>query len=344
MQASIQALKSKLQRFFSQFKKPKKDSRKLPKAKRSSEKGLRVLLWALLLLLVIASPLAFIRSGNALLYSKDNTEQLKEVQASVGSSNGLYSREEIEVYGDQVVDAYIHIPQDGEERQGLLDRLDSYYAEGVPLPSYQNINGYRTLDEKTLYNIEEHEGRIVLQYRVDYTNVTVEEGEKEGSKKESEGEETKHSKSALLNLPIQAEQRQYSVVEPPYFTHIPSLNGEGEKIQDSMKGQEEVNTQDVQEVKAWLQEFFTDYAGGEPKDMEYVMDDPQTLGGLQSFVSLDDPTIYQEGEQQYTVKTGATFEDEDIKSRHQQRFTLEIVKKDGRFYVNEFTNTLGGQS
>ncbi|MFG6150612.1 conjugal transfer protein [Halobacillus sp. B23F22_1] len=351
MKASIKTLKPKLQRFFFQFKKPKKDSRKLPKAKRSSGKGLRVLLWMLLFLVVVASPLAFIRSGNALLSSKDNTERLEEVQANVGMDRQSYSREEVEIYGNQVVDAYINIPQDGEERQDTLDGLESYYAEDVPIPSYQDLNGYRSLDEKTLYNIEEHKDWIVLQYRVDYTNVTIEEVEKEvekdgdddESKTETVEEEEENTQSALLNIPIQADERQYSVVEQPYFTEIPSLMGEGEKITDSMEGQEEVSTQEVQEVKTWLEDFFTTYANDEPEDMEYIMEEPQTLGGLQSFVALDDPTIYRDGEQQYVVKTGATFEDEDIKARHQENFTLEIEKKDGRFYVNEFNNTLGGQ-
>ncbi len=352
----MKAMKQKQKAFTSQFKKPKKDSRKLPKAKKGNGKALRFVLWALLLILVVAAPLAFIRSGNALISTADNEKTLQKVQEHVGGVQD-YSRQEIEVFGDHVVDAYMNIPQKGEKRSENAEQLKRYFAEGVPIPSYNEFKGYRVLENKTLYNIKEHQGRIILQYKVDYTNVAVEEVEKEVEKEVKEGDETKTktvtetveeehktAKSALLNLLIHADQGRYIVAGNPYYSDIPTLIGEGKRITNSRDGQEQVGTQKKQQIQTWLEEFFTTYAEGNQEELHYMMEYPQSLGGLQSFVSLQDVHIYPiEGEQRYVVKTGVTFQEQDIPVQHKENFTLKIEKRDDRYYVQELTNTLGGQ-
>lgn len=362
--------------FFQRFSKPRKDARKLPAAKRRNSKGARFFVYALMILLFLGVPLSFIRSGNALLGLEDTQQTVASIQEETeNASTEDYSTEEIEVFGDRFVENYITISQDSDERQANQEELSAYLADGVEAPSVQGVEGYRTLDNRRLYDIEPQENHILLKYRVDYTNVAVEEIEEdpddasseeedsssdEDSKEEaSEDEdateeeddggssepttkETETSKTAILNIPVLAHENQYIVIDSPYYTDMPDLVGSGTKAEPDMNGREEIGVDEQESIRSFLQEFYTKYANDDASELNYMMDEPEALGGIRAFESIDDLTVYAgEDENTYTALASVTFKESEIGVRNTEHYRLELDQRDGRYYVTAFNHTQG---
>lgn len=351
---ALGALKEKVSSVFSdnKIKRSKKENRKLPKARNS--KGAVVVVWAVIVVLGLSGILAFGRAQNALNKSKATESALAAVTANQDEHGyDAYRSPKIEIFADQVVDEYMNIPRDSEQRKAREEALQGFYAEGLTVDSMGDVGGYRQLNHKTLYDVHFDDDKAILQYRVDYDNVAVQQKEREVEKKkgkkkekvkEKYEEEKKNSRSMLLNVPVKASNDGYAVVSNLYFTPVPDVKTKGVQSETNpLAEQSEAPMEQKQQVENWLKDFFKKYADGTTDDLTYMMEKPQALNGQRSFVGLENTKIYPSGKNGFVVKTNAKFQEKDVAIENTESFTIHLTKRDGKYFVEKMENTLGGK-
>ncbi|MDT9027511.1 conjugal transfer protein [Rossellomorea yichunensis] len=334
-------------------KKQKKESRTLPKQR--SMKGIRFTIWFVIGIVCVTAVLGFLRANNALSKVAATQSTIEDVKEGFSVQDyNAYSSPKMKLFGEQVVNSFITIPKDEGERKKRVETFNSYLASGLEAQSFDGVKGYRKLENQQLFDIQYGKDKATLQYKVTYTNVSITEkevekevkdGEKKKKVKQKVQEEKEQVKTALLNIPVQAKKGQYAVIENLYFSAVPSVEGEGFiAISSKLPNENKVTEQQKQEVESWLNEFFTKYASAPKEEMEYIMNNPQSLEGLKEFVKISNLGVYQtESKNTFTVKAIVTFKEKEIDITNEERFTLTIKKDSGKYYVQEMKNTLGGK-
>jgi hypothetical protein len=333
-------------------KKQKKESRTLPKQR--SMKGIRFMIWFVIGIICVSAILGLLRANNALNKVAATQSNIEDVKKSFSIQDyDAYNSPKMPLFGEQVVDSFITIPKDETERKQRVETLNTYLANGLEANSFEGVKGYRKLENKQLFDIQYGKDSATLQYKVTYTNVSitekevekeVKEGDKSNKVKQKVQEETEQVKTALLNIPVQAKKGQYAVIENLYFTAVPSVEGEGfTAISSELPNENKVTDKQKQEVESWLNEFFTRYASAPKEEMEYIMNNPESLDGLKEFIKISALGVYQtKNENTFTVKIIVTFKEKEIDITNEERFTMTIKKDSGKYYVQEMKNTLGG--
>ena len=320
----------------------------MPQSKKSSKPTVG-LIWTLLIVLVLMAPVAFLRSNTAL----NNTNEIENAVASLSDPSNVeqdaYTSKELEVFAGRVVDRFIGIPADQEERSEALEQLDNYFATNVPLPEWGDFNGQRTLNSKQLYNIDLEGDRAVLQYRVNYTSVNITETEEtevrteendDGDEEEIEEtvtveEEETNNNQALLSIPVTAVEDGYMVIDNPYFSSIPELTGSGAiKQENPLENEEELQMGEREPYESFLSEFFEAYASNEQSEMNYLMDEPASLNGMFEFQSIQQAQIYNIDGRIVALAT-VEFNESGINATTEEDFTVVIREDQNRYFVEE---------
>lgn len=350
----LKSFKSKSSEFVEENKihRQPKDKRKLPQAK-GNGKVLRFLIWAVIVFISISGVLALLRSQNALNKAKNSQQVLAKIQESAGErKQDAYTSPKIEVYANHFIDVYMNVPKDGKEKRN--EELSKLYAKNFKLDEVKNFEGYRKLIGKTLYDVSYEKEYTVLHYKVTYENVKIEKKQVQPPQTdpnqpppppETKEEEVKAKHTALLNVPITSKNGKYAVVENPYFTASEELQADDIKsVENPLVTKEQIKFDKKEPIEKWLKEFFAKYADSKPQDMSYMMSEPKALGGIKSFVKIEELNVYPTNEKDtFTVKAIVTFKEKDIDLQNKEVFSLQLKLKDGKYFVENFKNTLGGK-
>lgn len=327
-----------------------KEKRKLPLAKKVG--FWKFVIWGVIVVVGTSGLLALARAQNALGKSKQAVSAVQQLQDdTVTPKQDAYSSPKIEFYASKFVDTYMNVPKENREKR--QEELSTWYAQGLKVDEMKNFIGYRKLKTKTLYNIESHKGYVVLQYKVVYENITIEKEEEAQPhldptqpppppkvvEKEKASEHT-----ALLNIPISAKEGKYAIIEHPYITSVEQLQSKQiETIKNPMVKKEQAPFTEKQKIENWLKEFFVKYADSKPEDLTYMMKEPRALSGIKSFVAIQDLKVYKTGEKQtWTVKGTVMLKEKEMDLENKETFTMKVVLKEGKYFVEKMTNTLGG--
>lgn len=331
------------------IRRAKKEERKLPKKK---GKGAVFVVWAVIFIIILLSPLAFLRAQTALTKSKNAEEAIHAIDKEDDKQViDEYSSPMLEVFSNDFVNKYMSIPKESDKRKQHQESLEKYVVEDVNLPVVSDFEGYRKLKNKTLYNKEFTNNNVVMSYLVEYTDITLEKEEKtkgKGKKKKKVkvDKEVPHEKIAVLNIPVQAnENGGYGVVESPYFTDVPNVvNNSMDSITNPMQKERKLKMAETDKIRKWMETFLSDYASKPADDLTYIMDEPKGLNGLQEFESITDIEAYpSKKENLYTVKVIAIFKEKNIPVTHHENFTFLIEERENKFFVKEMKNTIGGK-
>ncbi|EGV9323613.1 conjugal transfer protein, partial [Staphylococcus pseudintermedius] len=109
-------------------------------------------------------------------------------------------------------------------------------------------------------------------------------------------------------------------------------------IEDNLK---EHKREDNPKVKVFIEEFFDKYASSKSDDMAYLMEDPQGLEGTREVSKISELRLYPDGNS-YIAKVEILMKDKDSPLENLEHYTLKIVEKDGKYYVKDLKNTIGG--
>ncbi|WP_188433511.1 conjugal transfer protein [Kroppenstedtia guangzhouensis] len=218
---------------------------------------------------------------------------------------------------------------DKEERE---KRLQWYLAEGLDSHGGLNMENL-TYDSRylgsTVKKVEEKgRDKAYITLHVSY-ELSGEVDKKEG-KKTNKTEQS----SQYVVVPV-AYNGTYGVYELPKFTFIDEKTTV--KAKELKKDLRQANSEEADNIRNFLDTFFSSYAE-DPKDrLGYILEDPDHLNGLNHamrFVEVRHSEVYEgEEEGQYVVVCGVVFEDPTSTAQFTTSYELVVEQKGKHFVV-----------
>ncbi|ALN77506.1 conjugal transfer protein [Staphylococcus agnetis] len=339
---------SKISKKGKHFDVPEPQRKSIPKYKKR-RKIIVILFYCFLALLFILLLASFIKASKAKKESMEAMDKSNHIETLyVDNAEHVQYSPSLKLYADDFIDKYINIPKDTEALETREKDLMKYFASDYKKPEEKTTDTERKLNSKAFYNIKRSHKQTVIQYIVNYDiNITEKKNvkvKKKGGKKgetESKTEEKsrKVTQNVLINVPIKSENNKYVVVEYPYFTPIPDTHlNKVKMVEDEFKDKKR---EDNPKLNAFVKDFFDKYASSKSEDMAYLMKEPSGLEGQREVSEIRETRLYPRGDH-YIVKAEVMMKDKDSPLENLEHYTLEVVKKDGKFYVNQLKNTIGG--
>lgn len=328
-----------------------KPSSKKSVVRKDNSKIVALVAWSVITLIVTVSLLVLLLTVNTRselnnLVSADSQEVTEEKEDK--NHNIIGAKHFI----NNFVRDYINVQNNSEYLQQRYENLKGYMANGLEFENedhglyrISNLEGERELKSSDLYNILQDGEQNIFQYRVTYTNkVTVEREEEQESDDEDEKPEIvtvtdveETDRTILLNVPFIAEGDLYAVSDVPYFSKVDSLKY-GEELESVEDERELYEGGEVENLRAFLTDFFTRYANEEVEELTYIMAEPDSLNGAFNFSELSNIKIYSDDEVTFNIEIGVFFSEKETALPVYQKFNLTVVKQENRFFVEEMNH------
>ncbi|PTO34754.1 conjugal transfer protein [Enterococcus mundtii] len=319
-QFSTVALESKPKKFF------KKDKNRKQSLKPMQAKTFNRLFLASLVLLVSISVLGFTRTLGL-------SSRVDKVQASVtqlpkefaGSNESNYSSiYRMNFYMEGFFEAYIPLSTNSVEMSTRNEALKSYFADNVSL-KLESSTVNREFISSELIDVDTTDKIIHAKYRVVSLTEQAEEKVKDQSVYVVHLVEN-NGKFSLVSLPSISKNESFKTG----FSGI-EVEEEGNKLTDA----DHTNVNDFCEL------FLKKYASGTEAELEYMMNDVESMGEAYTLESIDTSEYYDsEGSIHGYVR--ATFKENATSALHQEDFSFEISKEGDQYKIIKMNHYLGG--
>ncbi|EHO5109427.1 conjugal transfer protein [Listeria monocytogenes] len=336
----------------------KKEKRKLPRGKKSSGKGIRFTIWFCITLIAVSGVFAYLKSTKVESKTTKNTQEINELLKKKPIEKvSDYQSNKLLLFTNDFLEKYITVPEDNDGRIARTESLEKLYAKELKQDELSDFEGFRELKDMTYFSTIEYADMAVVQYDVTYNNVALIEKERKKEEKYKEGEvektrevvekymekEEKEIRS-LINIPVSARNGAYSVIENVYFTQVPKLTTQKLSVVENkmdVDQEPEISASEKDNVETFLQDFFKRYASSSVEDLEYMMKNPEALNNLKQFHEMIYFKAYNQNSN-ILVKVSVVFKDTDANLFNTENFTLTLSKKDGKYFIEKLTHTLGG--
>ncbi|MBP2079642.1 conjugal transfer protein [Oceanobacillus polygoni] len=324
-----------------QIKKPEKSKG----VRKDTSKRTAFLVWSLILGMLFIAFLSILLSVNTRSTLNETNRLVQANENEKGEEE--FSHESANEFLSNFIREYINVSNDSEALQERANKLKEYMAfnesfnnDDNALYNLEGVNGTRSLESFSLFNVEDEGNTSLYQYKVTFKNTLETEVEKEvgkGKKKETvtEIEKEEETKTLLLNLSIIHENGLFSVSAVPYFTEVPSLAGTIEYEPETVQ-LEEYNGSEKENIEQFLNNFFEKFTTESVDEMAYLMEEPQTMNGSFLFEDIRNLEIYVDGEN-YKVLMGVMFRDELTNIQQFNPVEMTVSKNGNNFYVEKFT-------
>jgi hypothetical protein len=305
----------------------------------------RMFFWGTIVVVVGLIPLTYLKSQQALTNAKrmqadaqnlvKKTE--KEVLGQSVSGSPLYQQ-----WIDPFVDVYMNISKDDKANAERKEKLGEMMA--VNFEESENRKISQNLESKELYDLRNDKNFLVAVYRVKYKIVTPVEKEREVVKdkkkiKEKYTVEETKEQSVLLNVPFKEFNGKFKVMALPYYTNEYDLTkGKVEQLPKE-KNLDSVTNEESDEVDKFVSDFLKKYCNGNTKDMQYLMEKPESLSG---YDLIDFKSEIKGKDKKYLVYMTVQFKDKETNFEHKEQISLLISRKDKTYFVDKMTHYLGG--
>ena len=333
-----------------QFDIPEEERKEIPKY-RNHRKKIVATFYTVLVVLTLLLVAAFVRSSKANVESKQAVDKTAEIEKKYeDNAQSVHYNPNLKLYADKFIDTYISIPKDGKDKEARQKALADFYPSDYKTPTENTENVERSLNEKEFFNIKRQNKQTIIQYIVNYDLKITEKKEVKVKKKKEKGKKqeyetkteektrTEHKKQ-LINIPIESENNKYVVIEYPYFTPIP--DSQLKKATITKDDLENEKREDNPKLKAFIEDFFNKYVKSKSDDMAYLMDNPVGLNDTREVSKISDLRLYPKGDS-YIVKAVVSMKDKNSPLENLEHYSLEVIKKDGKYYVKTFKHTIGG--
>src|SRR5699024_11935051 len=108
------------------FKKEKAETRELPKGNRTNAKTIRIIVWSVLVIVMGAGILGFLRANSALTQVKQANAELQDEAEQNLEYQEAYEIPQFEVYANIFVEDYINILKDSDRIEDFEEYLREY--------------------------------------------------------------------------------------------------------------------------------------------------------------------------------------------------------------------------
>jgi hypothetical protein len=295
----------------------------------------KILLWTLVLFLILR--------GIGSLFKEDQTEAVKQVINDFISSRKYKEKVEFEATAFAKAFAIEYITYDGSNPDDYKNRLKQYapgYLDnfGIIVRAGMKAQGIGAealrLDWKSKNQLN-----IDVKVKVMYTHKIQTDGMNFG---EPGPTETVSISDTYLRIPVVEKEGKYLVEDYPAFIAGPDKAD----VDFNYFSGKEVDLNLSKEVVGVLQNFFKTYYGGNSSEISYYMLDSKNqikgLGGRYELSEINNVNVYNtDKENQYFALVTLTIKDSVNKQDIPQRFHVNVIQKDGRFYIENFDVRIG---
>lgn len=326
-------------------KNPKKKERKpkqVPRGKRSISNIWRAGLWAGIFILGTSGLMAFGQASAARSLSVKAEAGVAQIQDQLENPVEVEDlRLRVNGYGTNFLHVYMNTdPLDIQQSAARERALAMYFFE--PHVVQTSTMYKRNLLHSQLYDLEETEDGYAATYYVQYTvesnERAVESDEKEEDKQKSDDTEESHLFEQLITLRIVEQEGIFALEEMPSFSAAPNEKGLIALVENPLAGEQTMSFDDAEPIEQFMDQFLTNYAQNSLEDMQYLMKEPKSLNGEFVYESSDNE-IYEQEDGSYLVKSVVLFELKETDIRHEERMSLKIITRDGKYFVEELTHT-----
>lgn len=224
----------------------------------------------------------------------------------------------LENYLNNFVYYYFNFSEDGETQSSQIEKLNSFYADGLTLSNQGYLRQPSVLNTYRLLYLDKEK----VTYLVSYT-VTIQE----------EGKETKQEFVTEFTVPYKEVEGKYYVSDLPYFETVKSSQYEtvGEEEKKKLEPDNVLNEEQNSQLKDFLTLFFTNYVSSQ-ENLNLIANDIPVLAGTR-FKSLDWAYLDDSDSNQLKVYAQVTFD--TLGTTRSENFSFTIIKKDDGFYVEK---------
>ncbi|HEM3612810.1 TPA: conjugal transfer protein [Streptococcus suis] len=229
----------------------------------------------------------------------------------------------LENYLNNFVYYYFNFSEDGETQSSQIEKLNSFYADGLTLSNQGYLRQPSVLNTYRLLYLDKEKATYLVSY-----TVTIKE----------EGKETKQEFVTEFTVPYKEVEGKYYVSDLPYFETVKSSQyeavseGKKKKLEPDNVLNEEQNSQ----LKDFLTLFFTNYVSSQ-ENLNLIANDIPVLAGTR-FKSLDWAYLDDSDSNQLKVYAQVTFD--TLGTTRSENFSFTIIKKDDGFYVEKMKHGL----
>ncbi|WP_449454509.1 conjugal transfer protein [Streptococcus suis] len=224
----------------------------------------------------------------------------------------------LENYLNNFVYYYFNFSEDGETQSSQIEKLNSFYADGLTLSNQGYLRQPSVLNTYRLLYLDKEKATYLVSY-----TVTIQE----------EGKETKQEFVTEFTVPYKEVEGKYYVSDLPYFETVKSSQYEtvGEEEKKKLEPDNVLNEEQNSQLKDFLTLFFTNYVSSQ-ENLNLIANDIPVLAGTR-FKSLDWAYLDDSDSNQLKVYAQVTFD--TLGTTRSENFSFTIIKKDDGFYVEK---------
>ncbi|MFM0611615.1 conjugal transfer protein [Streptococcus suis] len=224
----------------------------------------------------------------------------------------------LENYLNNFVYYYFNFSEDGETQSSQIEKLNSFYADGLTLSNQEYLRQPSVLNTYRLLYLDKEKATYLVSY-----TVTIKE----------EGKETKQEFVTEFTVPYKEVEGKYYVSDLPYFETVKSSQYEtvGEEEKKKLEPDNVLNEEQNSQLKDFLTLFFTNYVSSQ-ENLNLIANDIPVLAGTR-FKSLDWAYLDDSDSNQLKVYAQVTFD--TLGTTRSENFSFTIIKKDDGFYVEK---------
>ncbi|HEM3704352.1 TPA: conjugal transfer protein [Streptococcus suis] len=224
----------------------------------------------------------------------------------------------LENYLNNFVYYYFNFSEDGETQSSQIEKLNSFYADGLTLSNQGYLRQPSVLNTYRLLYLDKEKATYLVSY-----TVTIKE----------EGKETKQEFVTEFTVPYKEVDGKYYVSDLPYFETVKSSQYEtvGEEEKKKLEPDNVLNEEQNSQLKDFLTLFFTNYVSSQ-ENLNLIANNIPVLAGTR-FKSLDWAYLDDSDSNQLKVYAQVTFD--TLGTTRSENFSFTIIKKDDGFYVEK---------
>lgn len=291
----------------------KDDFRKIEKIRRKN-KLIIFTVWFLIFLILISSLFLILKKGVDRAKLINTEEQVKQIKTELETSNIYNSK--MDNFAKNFTTIYINYSTDKEKER--TEQLGNYYLKDLKdNVEIKNNKIKRELLSIRLYSTEKIDNENYLyKYLISYSLTE---------------EDTKKTKQELINISIKVIDNNYSISNYPYFSNIPKDKANGVYKEKEINLEKEKENRE--ELEVFTKDFLKKYVSYTEEEIKYLMNSPEVITGKE-LGNINKIDIYNNNDS-YLIYTEVSIVDKDIKLVTLEKFTLTVIKKDGKYFVEK---------
>lgn len=325
----------------------KKDSGfEVPKGRKRISKSVRYFSMGVVVFLGLSGGISLFQSSKTSFITSNLRDKIVALQEKV--DNPTQEKDEtgkLQNFFGEFIPIFMNVSTDGDAKTSRTENLKSYFDATTSL---DDVSGERALKSVNYYEFGEDNGMTVARYVVKYSvkgskKVTTDkkvadpkDPKKQITQKVETEEEVTTDYEQLLNIPYVEKEGVIAIADYPYFSATPVDVGTV-KFPDYLAKGQEVSATDNQELFDFIEQFYGSYATSSPEDMQYLMNEPECLGGDFSYTKSDNRVTANE-DGSFEVLSVVTFTNPDTTVNNTEHMELKISKVSGKYFVEKLNH------